>query len=97
MFDLNEARRMARQHALVGDQIGVVLGLAIEALLQAEVEAQRWEAEATRLRAALDAAQSIFWMAEAYADGGGSHGPERRDYDEAVSIVRAALAGPDGR
>lgn len=97
MFDLNEARRMARSYARQNDQIGIMLGLTIEALLQAQGEAQRWEAKATRLRAALEAAQSIFWMAEAYADGGGSHGPERHDYDEADAIVRAALAGPDGR
>jgi hypothetical protein len=45
------------------------------------------------LAAALRAASSILWMAEKYAEAGGSRGPEMRDYTEAAETVEAALAG----
>lgn len=50
-----------------------------------------WQAERDALRAACEAAQGILWMAEAYAQGGGSHGPEMADYDVAAVALSAAL------
>src|ERR1051325_1344383 len=43
------------------------------------------------LREALEAADSILWMAKEYAEGGGSRGPEMRDYTEAEEKVAAAI------
>ena len=37
--------------------------------------------------AKLEAAKSILWMAEKYAEGGGSRGPEMRDYQAAIDII----------
>lgn len=44
-------------------------------------------AEATALRGALETAERILWMAERYAEDGGTHGPEARDYREAVEDI----------
>lgn len=44
-------------------------------------------AEIDALRAQVDAARSILWMAQAYAEGGGSNGPEMRELLAAVSII----------
>lgn len=44
------------------------------------------------LEAALKAAKSIMWMAKNYAEAGGTHGPEMRDYNEVESIVFAQSA-----
>lgn len=41
---------------------------------------------------ALRQAQSILWMAERYADAGGSGGPEMRDYGPAAATVQQAAA-----
>lgn len=46
--------------------------------------------EVERLRKALVAAKSVLWMAERYADAGGSAGPEMRDFC-AVKDALAAL------
>lgn len=39
------------------------------------------------LEEALNAADSVMWMAERYAEGGGANGPEMRDYLSATRIV----------
>ena len=49
------------------------------------------EAEVARLRAGLDAAERVMWMAEEYADGVGSHGPERRGYRELTDALSAEV------
>lgn len=54
------------------------------------------DAEVKGLREALEAANGVMWMAEAYAEGGGSRGPEMRDYREAEELVSAALAARGG-
>jgi hypothetical protein len=41
---------------------------------------------------ALRAAESILWMAERYADAGGTHGIEMSEYEPAAALIRAALA-----
>lgn len=53
-------------------------------------------AAAPDLLEACEAARSILWMAERYAEAGGQYGPERRDYDEAAAILIAALAKAKG-
>lgn len=45
------------------------------------------------LEGALRKAESVLWMAEQYAIGGGTHGPEMREYKVAAEAVDAALAG----
>lgn len=45
-----------------------------------------------KLVEALKAADSIMWMAKEYAEAGGRHGPEQRDYDEVMPVIQAALA-----
>lgn len=40
-----------------------------------------------RLREQFEAAFSLLWMAENYAEGGGSRGPEMRDYREAMATI----------
>lgn len=45
-------------------------------------------AEIEELRSA---ARSILWMAALYAEGGGSNGPEMRDYLEAEAIILGKL------
>lgn len=45
---------------------------------------EQLETETRRLRAA---ARSILWMAEKYAEGGGSNGPEMQDYRAAAEII----------
>lgn len=47
-------------------------------------------ARIAELEKALDAAKSILWMAEKYAEGGGSHSGEMRDYLEATEKIDAA-------
>lgn len=37
------------------------------------------------------AAKAILWMAALYAEGGGSNGPEMRDYLEAEAIILGKL------
>lgn len=54
-------------------------------------------AAAPELLEALQAADRILWMAEKYAEGGGSGGPEQRDYDEAAPLIKAALAKAEGK
>lgn len=61
------------------------------------------EAENERLRAGVaqfvEAFDSVSWMAESWADGGGRGGPEMRDYQRAVNLideVRALLAPAAG-
>jgi hypothetical protein len=49
-------------------------------------------AENKRLREALVAAENVMWMAESYAEAGGSGGPEWRDYTEATNAIRRARA-----
>jgi hypothetical protein len=49
-------------------------------------------AAAPDLLAACEAADRILWMAEAYAEAGGTHGPEMRDYNEAAPLIKAAIA-----
>jgi hypothetical protein len=49
-------------------------------------------AENKRLREALVAAENVMWMAESYAEAGGSGGPEWRDYTSAVNTIAAARA-----
>jgi hypothetical protein len=50
------------------------------------------QTENERLRAALEAVDSgIMWMAEKYAESGGSGGPEMRDYNEVKAIMDDAL------
>jgi hypothetical protein len=44
------------------------------------------------LVAALKGAESILWMAESYAEAGGSGGPEMREYAPVAEMIRAALA-----
>lgn len=44
-------------------------------------------AENDRLRGKVEAARSILWMAQAYAEGGGSAGPEMREFLAAISII----------
>ena len=44
-----------------------------------------------RLVEAVKLADSILWMAEKYAEGGGSNGPEMQDYRPAEQAIRAAL------
>lgn len=39
---------------------------------------------------ALRAAQSVLWMAEKYAEDGGSRGPEIGDYEDAMKKIDAA-------
>jgi hypothetical protein len=46
-------------------------------------------AEAARLKRALDATTRVLWMAEHYADAGGKGGPERRDFDAALATCAA--------
>jgi chromosome segregation ATPase len=50
---------------------------ALENLTHAEQEYERLQT----------ATRSILWMAEAYAEGGGSGGPEMRDYQIAAEII----------
>ncbi len=45
------------------------------------------------LEAALLAADRVMWMAKQWADGGGSGGPEMREYKEVEAIVVSALGG----
>lgn len=45
------------------------------------------------LLAKLDAAKSLLWMAERYAEGGGSRGVEMHEYSEAMKIIE----GSDGK
>lgn len=52
------------------------------------------ESERDRLREALNAADSILWMAREYAEAGGSGGPEMVDFTAAEQAVRAALSAP---
>ena len=47
------------------------------------------EAIITALEKKLQAAKSILWMAERYAEGGGSNGPEIREYEEAIKIIES--------
>lgn len=54
----------------------------VKADLTAEIE--RLNGEHKRV---VDAARSILWMARAYAEGGGSNGPEMQDYEAAVEII----------
>lgn len=44
-----------------------------------------------QLLAALHAADSVMWMAEEYADAGGTYGPEMRDYKAAKAKVDKAF------
>lgn len=50
------------------------------------------EAENKQLREALDAAASVMWMAEKYAEGGGSDGPEMQDFTWANCKVESERA-----
>jgi hypothetical protein len=68
----------------------------IEARLEALEAAQRGdharEQKALKLMEALQAVDSvIMWMAENYAEGGGSSGPEMRSYREVKALVDDAL------
>lgn len=78
--------------ALVGEALSLILGLLAERAQLTQIIAQK-EEERQCLRAALESADSILWMAERYAEGGGQHGPEREDYECAAASVRAALGG----
>lgn len=44
-----------------------------------------------RYKRAYEAAISLLWMAEKYAEGGGTHGPEMRDFEEAQRLISEAL------
>jgi heptaprenylglyceryl phosphate synthase len=61
-------------------------------LAQAFNDNDRIEAINDDLLAACEAADRILWMAEAYAEAGGTHGPEMRDYNEAAPLIKAAIA-----
>lgn len=65
------------------------------AVIYSEADA-RLMAAAPELLKALEAANRILWMAESYADSGGSGGPERRDYVEVAAEVRDAIAKARG-
>ena len=54
------------------------------------------DAENDRLKEALEAADSILWMAERYAESGGSRGPEMRDFLAANKVIQAALGRDAG-
>lgn len=47
---------------------------------------------AAEMGEALSDADRIMWMAERYAEGGGSHGPEMRDYEPTEKAISHALA-----
>lgn len=42
---------------------------------------------ARQLERELNAAKSLLWMAEKYAEAGGSNGPEMREYRAAMEII----------
>ena len=46
-------------------------------------ERDAMQARAERAAAALEAANGVMWMARQYAEGGGSRGPEMRDFEDA--------------
>lgn len=48
---------------------------------------------AERYKRAYEAAKTLLWMAEKYAEGGGTHGPEMRDFEEAQRLIAEALEG----
>lgn len=43
--------------------------------------------EVRKLERQLKAAKSILWMAQEYAEAGGSRGPEMREYKKACEII----------
>lgn len=45
---------------------------------------------------ALAAAQGVLWMAREYAEGGGSGGPEMREFEAVEQTVSAALTKLEG-
>jgi hypothetical protein len=64
-----------------------------DALARAEGKIDSLIAERNAALKALRTADSILWMAERYADSGGSNGPEMRDYKEVQAQVDAVLKG----
>lgn len=56
------------------------------------VDLHRARADGAKLREALEAADGVMWMAERYADGGGSHSVEVADYHTAQTAINAVIS-----
>ena len=86
---LSDEQVDALERRLASDNQGDASDLADEARRARESEAA--------LRKALKAAERILWMAEKYAEDGGSGGPEMRDYTEAIEEITTLKAKAGGR
>ena len=67
------------------DEAGRTLGAAAAELARYKREVAELRAEVTDLRTAL---ALVMWMAEEYAESGGSNGPEMRAYRDAEELAR---------
>jgi hypothetical protein len=81
LWDLAEQLKAQQESASV---LAGMLAEADSARLDAEQRAADLQARLEAAEDAINVLRSILWMAERYAEGGGSHGIEMEDYRAAV-------------